>query len=375
MSRKIGPNPRAAVLLRGIAEDHKDVADWPRDVILRLIEAGIGPVLWRIARDTSPFMLTELQSADLTARLIIGRLLESAREILQAAGDAAAEIIVLKGVVASECHYPEPHLRVMGDIDLLAPPNLYQPLQSLLYGLGYRQHSQLPQEFFTNHHHAMPFYHPTKHQWVEIHSSLFPPSSPCAREACFAPAAVTTESIAFGFRGITTRRLRDELHLIYVCSHWGKTLNLQRGLIPILDVLYLLQSTANLDWDRVRRSAGNGLSKKYLTLLLGYLLAHELIRLESEVIEWVRQSTRRIGRFNVRLLHTLIDNFLVLQRPCGRVLTETNISAVWDTLLRDKASASNLLGIPLALLFPPTRADRFRSALVARRMRSMLRRG
>lgn len=364
-------------MLRSVAEDHKDLnlADWPQDVILRLIEAGAGPILWRIARETSPFMLMELQSADLTARLIIGRLLESAEEILRAAGNAAAEIIVLKGVVAAECHYPEPHLRVMGDIDLLAPPNLYQPLQSLLYELGYRQNSQLPQEFFTNHHHAMPFYHPTKHQWVEIHSSLFPPSSPCAREACFAPAAVTSESIPFGFHGITTRRLRDELHLIYVCSHWGKTLNLQRGLIPILDVLYLLQRTANLDWDRVRQSAGNGPSKKYLTLLLGYLLAHELIRLESEVVGWVRQNNQRIGRFNVRLLHALIDNFLVLQRPSGRVLTETNIGAVWDTLLRDKRATSNLLGIPLALLFPANRADKFRPALAVRRVRSMLRRG
>jgi hypothetical protein len=75
----------------------------------------------------------------------------------------------------------------------------------------------------------------------------------------------------------------------------------------------------------------------------------------------------------VRLLSTLIDHFLVLRRPEGRLFTEPNLSSVWDTLLQGGPAHSNLLRVPMALLFPPNRDDRFTPLLAARRAWSLLR--
>lgn len=366
---------RAETFLRSVAEDRRslDLRDWPAPLVGRLIEGGVGPVLWRLTRDAPPALAIELQSAELTARLVIGGLIEATEEILRAAGAGAQEIILLKGIATANAHYPEPHLRVMGDIDLLAPPHLYESLQSLLLQLGYRQTSELPEKFFTTHHHAMPFYHPMKHLWIEVHHSLFAPASRLAREACFTPAAIFANSIPYAFRGIPARRLDEELHLIYVCSHWGNTLNLERGLLPLLDVLYLLRANAFLDWDRVQQRAGRGPARRYLSLVLGYLLSRDLIELPAEVRRWIDKNNKDTGGISVRLLGTLIDHFLVLRRPVGRLYTEANLSTIWDTLLQGGPAYANLLRVPLTLLFPPHRQDRFRPLLIARRAWSLFR--
>ncbi len=375
MNPTIHPRQRAQAFLRSVAEDRRslDLRDWPDSLIVRLIEGGVGPVLWRLARDASPALALELQSAELTARLIIGGLVEATEEILRAAGKDAQGIILLKGIVTADTHYPEPHLRVMGDIDLLAPPHLYESVQSLLLQLGYQQTSDLPEEFYTTHHHAMPFYHSGKHVWIEVHHSLFSPSSTLANEPCFASAAVIAQSIPYAFRGIPVRRLDEELHLIYICSHWGSTLNLERGLIPILDVLYLLRGNPSLDWDRIKQLAGHGAACRYLSLALGYLLARDLVQLPAEVVRWLAKNNNDIGQLSVRLLCGLIDHFLVLRRPGGRLYTEPNLSTVWDTLLKGGPAYSNLLHVPIALLFPPHRTDRFTPLLAARRAWSLLR--
>lgn len=375
MNPGIRPRQRAQRFLRSVAEDRRslDLRDWPDSLIVRLIEGGVGPVLWRLTRDAPPSLALELQSAELTARLVIGGLIEATEEILRAAGKDAQEIILLKGIVTADAHYPEPHLRVMGDIDVLAPPHLYDSLQSLLLKLGYQQSSELPEEFYTTHHHAMPFYHPSKHLWIEVHHALFSPSSTLAHEPCFAPSAVVAQSIPYTFRGIPARRLDEELHLIYVCSHWGSTLNLERGLIPILDVLYLLRTNPSLDWDRVKQRAGQGAACRYLSLVLGYLLSRDLVQLPPEVARWVDKNNNDMGRFNTRLLCTVIDHFLVLRRPGGRFYTEPNLSTVWDTLLHGGPAYSNLLRVPVALLFPPNREDRFTPLLAAKRAWSLLR--
>lgn len=371
----MNPGQRAQRFLRSVAEDRRslDLRDWPNSLIERLIEGGVGPVLWRLTRDAPPSLALELQSAELTARLVIGGLLEATEDLLRAAGTNAQEIILLKGIATADAHYPEPHLRVMGDIDLLAPPHLYKSLQSLLLQLGYEQTSELPEEFYATHHHAMPFYHPSKHLWIEVHHGLFPPLSTLAREPCFAPSTVIAQSIPYVFRGIPARRLDEELHLIYVCSHWGSTLNLERGLIPILDVLYLLRTNPSLDWDRVKQRAGQGGACRYLSLVLGYLLSHDLVALPPEVTRWVDKNNDDVGRFNTRLLRRVIDHFLVLRRPGGRFYTEPNLSTVWNTLLQGGPAYANLLQVPLALLFPPHRDDRFTPLLAARRAWSLLR--
>ena len=335
---------------------------------------GLGPLLWRlIDPSAAPAAADTLLGADLTAQVMTEGALDGTEEILRAAGPAAREIVLLKGIAACQRYYPEPHLRPMGDIDLLIPRERYPQLQSVMTGLKYVQRSSLPSEFYQTHHHAMPFYHPEKQLWVELHWELFPRSAPSRIGQYLSATAVTSSTVEMTFRGIPARRLNDELHLLYVCAHWAEALNIERGAIALVDVLYLLRTVPSLDWDRVRRYAGRGPAHRYLSLMLGYLLSRRAIELEPAVTDFVLKGVRKIGRVNARLLYAIIDRYMVLHRPCGRFLTEPNLTTIWARLLNDRPPYLNLLGLPWALLFPPHRADRFRLSLVAQRLWSILR--
>lgn len=367
----------AGRLLRQIAADARtsELPASPPPLIEKLVAAGLGPILLRVTETDPDAALGDLLlSADLTARLLMGYNSDATEEILRAAGPAATEVVLLKGIAAAQLHYPEPHLRLMGDIDLLAPPGVHADLHRVLRELGYVQRSDLPSAFYETHHHAMPFFHPEKQLWVELHRAFFPKSWSCATEPCFAVESAISEAVPMLFRGIQTRRLRDETHLIYTCTHWAGSFNLERGMLGIVDVIYLLTRGTPLDWDTVLRKAPNGWSRRSLGLMLGYLAGHAVIDLDKSVAALVADVRAAVGRANTGILYRLIDDQIVSQRT-GRFMTEANARIIWrGLLLNERLPYINLLHLPLALLFPPGRPDRFNPILVARRVRSLLRR-
>jgi hypothetical protein len=313
-----------------------------------------------------------LLGADLTARLLMDRMAGATEEILRAAGKASSEIVLLKGIAAQR-HYPEPHLRLMGDIDLLAPPAFYDRLQTLLCDLGYIQQADMPPAFFDTHHHAMPFFHPDKRLWVEVHRGLFPDTWSCAHDPCFAAPAVLATSVPITFRGVATRALSDETHLSYTCTHWAGSFSLSRGLLAVLDVIYLLRRSQPFDWAAMQRNAPHGWARRSIGLMLGFLRSHGAIELDRQARAFVADCLRPLGSVNTRLLYRLLNVSLVGRRN-GRLLTESNVRNIWDGLLLPQRSPYlNLLQLPVALLFPPNREDRFSPVLAARRIRSFLR--
>lgn len=364
-------------LLRAIAQDasNLDLSGWKTTQIQRLADAGLGPILHRLAGARASHHTELLHGADLTARLVAGRMADALEEILRALGPAAAEVVLLKGAAAALRHYPQPHLRVMGDMDLLVPPSLYARLTALLGELGYMQTSILPTQFFETHHHAMPFWHPQKRLWVEVHHALFPPSWSCAAEPCFAVDTALAGTVPLIFRGITARALADELHLFFTCAHWAGSFSLERGLVALVDVIYLFKRGRPLDWDAVVEKAPGGWARRSLGLMLGYLSTHGAIDLPPRAAAFVADGLGPLGGINRRLLYWLLDTCL-LGRRSGRLLTEPNVRNVWETLLLREAPAyTNLLQLPLVLLFPPNRQDRFSPMLAVRRLRSFLRGG
>jgi Uncharacterised nucleotidyltransferase len=361
-------------LLRKVAQDapDSDVHRWPTELVEKLVQVGLGPILYRLAGPVSGSPVAELLlSADLTARLVTENMAAATEEILRAAGPAAAEIVLLKGAAAGQEHYPKPHLRLMGDIDLLATPGIVTRLHTVLGDLGYVQRSHLPPEFFETHHHTMPFFHPKTRLWVELHHALLPAHWSPARQSCFAMDTVLRNTVPMMYHGVPTRRLCDELHLIYTCTHWAGSFSLQRGLVAMIDVIYLLAGRPSLDWGAVIRQMPTDWAARAVGLMLGYLAAHSAIQLNDSMRGFVTDSLRAIGQTNVRLLRWLLDSRMVGRRN-ERLLTEANVVNVWETLLlRDRSPALNLLQVPFVLLFPPNRADRFHPALAARRMRSL----
>lgn len=362
-------------LLHRIAEDAPGLdprSDTP-ELIGKLADAGLGPILYRLLVEPRPPkpVADLLLSSDLTAHLLMEQMSDATEEILRAAGAMASEIVLLKGIAAQR-HYPQPHLRLMGDVDLLVPPTSYTQLQTLLLDLGYAQQSELPAAFFESHHHAMPFFHPVKRVWIEVHRGLFPPSWSCAQDPSFDTDTVLATSIPITFRGVVTRALSDETHLAYTCAHWAGSFSLSRGLLGVVDVIYLLRG-GSLNWDILRRNAPRGWARRSVGLMFGFLQAQGAITLDSAAVGLVADWLRPLSRADIRVLYWLLDACLV-RRRYGRLLTEPNVRNIWDGLLiPERPPYLNLLRLPAVLLFPPNREDRFSPMLAAKRARSFLR--
>ena len=88
-----------------------------------IIKAGLGPLFWFASQkdsgtEDSP-LFHDLKAADLTTRLINRIQLETLGEILGRCVGLLPPITLLKGSSTGSELYPEPHLRVMRDLDLL----------------------------------------------------------------------------------------------------------------------------------------------------------------------------------------------------------------------------------------------------------------
>lgn len=366
-------------LLRASKEDtHQvDLAAFTSADIEWVLYAGLGPILHRAISGTAgPPLRTPvrdaLASADLTSRILIGNILDATRDILAAAPVLARATTLLKGTAISQ-RYPEPHLRTMGDIDLLAPPDAQREIESLLRDLGYVQQSEYPPEFYETLHHSMPFFHPQRRVWVEVHTVLFPPASVVGREKIFSDAHVRDQTVALDFRGVATQQLSDELQIVYICSHWAKNFNQQRGLMALLDVIHLLGNRpTQLDWDRILRWLDASAAAAHLHLMLTYLGRHALVEIPREVGARLASVQTSLNSLNVSLLHRLMDNYLLAGKRFGRIDSANTISTIWKSLLAPGVAAFNLASIPWKLAFPPSRQDRFDPRFQLSRLTSVL---
>ncbi len=366
-------------LLRASKEDARDLAlaaFTPADIEW-VLYAGLGPILQRATGGASgPATLSPagraLTSADLTSRILIGNILDAASEILGAAPALAQETILLKGVPIS-LRYAEPHLRTMGDIDLLAPAGAQRELETVLLDLGYRQQSEYPAEFYEKMQHSMPFYHAQRRVWVEVHSRLFPPASQVGGDRVLSDAHVRSQAVAFSFRGTPALQLSDELQIAYISAHWAKNFNQQRGLIPLLDLLQLLKHGGSvIDWDRLLGWLHGSRSAAHVHVMLAYLARRHLITLPPAIGARLASIQTGLNRLNISILHRLMDRYLMHGRHFGRIDNAHNISIIWKSLLSTGTAAGNLASIPWKLLFPPSHGQRFNPAFQLGRLATAL---
>jgi hypothetical protein len=115
-------------------------------------------------------------------------------------------------------------------------------MEAVLSALGYQQQSHLPSTFYATHHHSMPFIHPTRRLWVEVHRGLFPPSSRLGADRLFGREALEQHRQPSIFQGYEVFRLSPEWQLLYIASHWAFAFH-AIGVSRLVDVIYLLQRT------------------------------------------------------------------------------------------------------------------------------------
>ncbi|MGH8058492.1 MAG: nucleotidyltransferase domain-containing protein, partial [Candidatus Entotheonellia bacterium] len=279
------------------------------------VQTGLGPLLYHTAK-ADPAMASLpvwplLRSADLLARLLTGEQLDAMREILEACAGVVPPVTLLKGISVCTQYYPAPHLRPMRDIDLWVEEDVLPVVESLLGKRGYRQPSHLPVEFYRTHHHTMPYYHPQRGVWVEVHRRLVSARRPMGADELFGLDHLRAELRPSEFQGKEVRRLSDELQVVYTASHWARQFQVVGGLIPMLDVIYLLQHAGPaMHWDRILDWVRGSAAGTHLYLMLSYLHTHRLIELPAEVLHGLFDQQRACRRLNATVLHSLIDRYL-----------------------------------------------------------------
>lgn len=347
-------------LLRAAINDRTDLdlTCFDPAAIQQAMAGGLGPLLFR-ATHSHPASVrspawNEVLAAELTARVLVSAQQEAAEEIITATSSFCSRVVLLKGMATARLYYPVDHLRTMGDIDLYVPRAHQQSVESVLCKLGYRQTSEYPQEFFEHHHHSMPFFHPTKHTWVEIHTALFPPTSPLASEKVFSEAEISTRLRPLSVGTTTAYCFTDELLLLHTCSHWASRPDYQRGLMPILDVLFLWKKNGpTLDWETIFANIQGSLIAAHLYLMLSYLDTRFLASLPHALVTRAAHAQQHLNAPTRRILHWVLDKYVVRGLPFSRLTTEYNIGIVWNALLSRPSPWTNLCCLPIVFAVAP----------------------
>ncbi len=160
----------------------------------------------------------------------------------------------------------------MRDIDFLVEEADLPGVEAVLGKLGYHQQSSRPAGSYATHHHSMPFYHPQRGVWVEVHRGLVPQREKGRAGRIFRLDTVKSQLRPSVFRGRVVTRLSDELQIPYIASHWAREFKTVGGMVALLDIMYLLKNTGGaLDWGRILDWMRDSTAAAHLYLLLAYL--------------------------------------------------------------------------------------------------------
>jgi Uncharacterised nucleotidyltransferase len=345
-----GPRPRSDLLalLRTIAngDDFPPLSSFNHKQIRWIIKTGLAPlVCFATGNDSNRAawpLRSELKAADLSTRLLNYIQLETVIDLLTRCRDLLPPITLLKGCSISNDLYPQPHLRVMRDIDLLVEPKAGAILEAVLLEMGFRQQSTNSPEYYAAHHHSMPFYHPGKGVWVEVHRALFAPAN-LAELPVFSRQNITTESRLSSLNQIPVMRLSTEVQIVYTACHWALNLiDMKRegGLFGLLDLILLLRKSEKLRWDIIFGWVQDSVAGTHLYLALSYLSQNRIIYLDRDILAELFIRQRSFGTLNLRIAQRLITRYVV---EGVTPIAQGKVAILWKNLLLDHGPARNIV--------------------------------
>jgi hypothetical protein len=356
--------PKLVALLQAVSKNRLDLklATFDETQIRRAVSLGFGPILFR---GTSRDVLAErstfwplLRAADLAAKVLSAERYKAMVEIIEG---CRRPLTLLKGISVCDQYYPEPHLRAMRDIDLLVERDAINEVETVLRKLGYRQRSDAPARFYDTHHHSAPFVHAQKGIWVEVHRRLFPLRGKLGYDAIFSPEHVQSQLVASKFQGKRVYRLSNELQVVYMASHWASTFDVVGGAVVLLDMIFLLMNCdQQLNWHRIVKWLYGSTAATHLYLLLTYLSKYNIINIAPELFDRIRGKPRCLNELDVKIVHWIMDQYLISGKEFGLIWTERNVSIVWTTLLSRHGGSRKLIIVPFGLLMPYWLRNRFR---------------
>jgi hypothetical protein len=366
-------------VLRALVDRNRrfDIESLNDTAFARALEGGAGSILSYVTAETGDSTQStrrsDVDSADLTMRVLTAVILEAVEEVIAISREAGIELMLLKGCSSALRYYPEPHLRTMADVDVLVPEHHHATLESQLHARGFERRSPRSAAFYDRHHHTMPFWHPARNVWIEVHTRPYPPVSPLANAKAFSYDAVTARPASIAVGDETVRVMNHERHLVYTATRWAEMIKAESGIFPVLDAALLLRSCdGQLDWDEVCVLAEEPWSAGAVLLLLTYLDQMHLAQIPETVLRRLADRDRFTNAVVRRLLHRLVTSAVMEGQRAG-LLTGGNRRLVWSTLAAAKSPWAKLIELPLNIVLPPTVYGRFDVARVIRRVRTAAR--
>ncbi|MBA2722331.1 MAG: nucleotidyltransferase family protein [Methylibium sp.] len=308
-----------------LGHDNRQFAWRPEGVNARqfqwAVDGGLGPLLHRATRDCADVVPTAwreaLLSADLTARVRHGNLVDSTLEIIEVCAGLQAGATLLKGISVSEEFYPAEHLRPMADIDVLIPAHAYASVEAALLECGY---GRLNHPAIDGHHHGAPLRHAARRTIVELHTVLFRSDSPLCERLLFSLPNVLRRSVRSLYHAMPVKRLSHELQLAYIASSWFNDLT-QCKVHPsfvasLLDAVYLLSACRQtLQWKKMLEWLDNDMAKASLYTMVTYLPRYGVEPLSPADLALLASAQRLVGPIQLRMIHRMLDRHLIGGRP------------------------------------------------------------
>lgn len=370
-------------VLRALAgRDPAFEPDAATDADLRwLIRSGVGPLVWWLVEHSRlpvPEPWREpLQSSELVSRLRTRELLRTVQEVVDLLGGAGIECTLLKGIGVATRYYPMPHLRVMGDADLLIPGEALETGVRLLRDQGFTLSTFAAPEWWDTHHHAPPLTHPERGVTIELHHALLPPNAAAATDPTFDLATIDAQLVESCLGAEPVRRLVPECELALLAAAWANDLSIFLGRPglqrPLLDAVVLLGETGDrFDWDRLIGGTAGTFTGTCVWTLLSVLERYGARPCRPEVLRRLRAQRHGLGPATRRTIHHVIHRHVMNDRPFGRILTAATTATVVRTLLARGPAWHRWLAVPPNMMFPPLDERRFQIGFQLRRIGSLL---
>ena len=154
------------------------------------------------------------------------------------------------------------------------------------------------------------------------------------------------------------------MQLVYIASSWVRDLSgygIRASFVPpLLDAVYLLKATDHtLDWDELLGWLDNpmAVASLYCHALLSF--QDSLYQVDPPILSRLASSQDVIGPSVLRVLHSMLDKYLVGGRPFSRFIRDWHVSIALSTLLAPGSSGRKLALVPWNILFPPSVAERY----------------
>lgn len=345
-----------------------------------LIDTGLGPIFYHLlARSGAASEIDKqmkLKSSDMTARVLTAEQFEGVNRVIDTLLTRDIDVVILKGTSFALNYYPEPHMRTMGDIDILLSPEKISAAEQALVDEGFQKTQGQPGFDYDKHIHSPPLFHPERKIWIELHRRLLPARFPSSQESPLNLHRAEKYIQETHVGPHVVHRFQLEFDLLYLANSWcfdltgGLHPGLRRGLV---DCTLLLKSVElHFDWDTVLRWSKDTLAGACLYVLLSYLVRCDVYLDSDQICASLHRQQNYINSRSLDIIHHRIEKHLGTFDQSGSILTTNITTSVIDALIRKNAAWKNILAIPGSILFPRREPRRFRLGYQMGRLGSVM---